>query len=315
MSALCNCNVGLGNTGLPNCFPIADVAKRLILVPLFADDGTRNEYAITTTFNEAFFEARKNDTDTSKRWFPLPDIENIEDVRADAIVETFNSGKKVFIQDGDRNFSGVIPQGVPEYLGKLKSAGCVRFGMLVVDKSGNLIGNGNSHEGYLRPIEVEKGTWYVRYVKAQDQATSKIQIDFQWAIIEDDANLRMLTASNMNGYDIFDLTGLIDLYAEDATDISTTSAKVKIETSFGDIKTPEVFKGGVAADFQSTDSAATSNLYNVTDDADVAVTVVEDPDGYYTFTFAAQSAGDTMRGIVVKDGFEMADYFEFDIPT
>lgn len=305
MSQICNCNVGLSNTGLPNCFPIADVAKRLILVPLFADDGTRNEYLGTTTFNEAFFQARVNDTDASKRWFPLPDIENIEDVRADAIIETYNSGKKVFIQQGDRNFSGVIPQGVPEYLEKLDDAGCVRFGVLVIDKSGNLIGNGGSHAGYLRPIEVEKGTWYVRYVKAQDTQSSKIQIDFQWGINEDDANIRMLSAGNMNDYDLFDLAGLIDVYPQTPTQNTPTTFKIQMLTSFGDIASPEVVKGLVKADF---------SLYDNTGSAAVVITsVVEDPDGSYLFTIP-DHAGDNVTLSLDKDGFYMDDY-TFDINT
>lgn len=305
MSVLCNCNVGLGNTGLPNCFPIADVAKRLILVPLFAYDGTRNEYLATTTFNEAYFQARVNDTDVSKRWFPTPDVENIEDVRADAIIETFNSGKKVFIQQGDRNFKGVLPQGTPEYLDKLDDAGCVRFGILVIDKSGNLIGNGGSHAGYIRPIEVEKGTWYVRYVKAQDKETSKIQIDFQWAMIEDDANLRMLSAGSMNGYDIFDLQGLIDVYPQTPTGNTPTTFTIKMLTSFGDIADPEVVKGLVKADF---------SLYDNTGSASVTITsVTEATDGSYSFVIPNHS-GDSVTLSLAKDGFEMTDY-TFDINT
>jgi hypothetical protein len=83
MATVCNCEVGLSNTGLPNCAPIADVTKRIILVPIFANDGTRNEYEVaTTTFNQVFFDGKINEADASKRWFPLPDIENIEDVFA-----------------------------------------------------------------------------------------------------------------------------------------------------------------------------------------------------------------------------------------
>ncbi len=297
MAKVCSCDVVLGNTGLPSCVPIPDVSKRLIFVPLFATDGTRNEYAASTTFNEAFFTARVNDTDASKRWYPTGDIENIEDSRADAIIETFNSGKKAFIQQGSRTFKGVIVNGMPELLDKLDNNGCSRFGALVVDKVGNLICNGNSKEGYIRPIEIDKDSWYPRYVKPTDQNTGKIELNFDWAITEDDANLRILSADDLVSYDIFDLEGLVDLYPQDATNITNTTFKTVIKTSYGSVKNPVLGEGFIAADFSLRDSTTLV--------AKTITSVTEAPDGTYAFVFPYAVDGIELELRMDKDGFEM----------
>eukprot|EP01045_Picozoa_sp_COSAG04_P046060 COSAG04_NODE_16474_length_498_cov_0.593985_2_plen_42_part_01 len=38
----CDCNAGLSNTGVPNCVPVQGITSSLILVPLMANDGTKN---------------------------------------------------------------------------------------------------------------------------------------------------------------------------------------------------------------------------------------------------------------------------------
>jgi hypothetical protein len=296
MATVCNCEVGLSNTGLPNCAPIADVTKRIILVPIFANDGTRNEYEVaTTTFNQVFFDGKINEADASKRWFPLPDIENIEDVRADAILETLNSGKNIFVQQGIRSFLGLIIKQSPEYLSQLEAATCVKFGALVIDKKGNLIGNGASKAGYLRPIQIDNNTWYPRLIKATDTEVQKIQLGFEWDINEQDSNIRMVSANDI-AIDLFDLRGLLDVYGTTPTAISTTGFTITLETFFGSMKDKVEVVGLLLADF---------DLYNVTDSLAVTIlTVTENPDGTYAFTFAAQTSGDVLKLSVDKNGFD-----------
>jgi hypothetical protein len=296
MATVCNCEVGLSNTGLPNCAPIADVTKRIILVPIFANDGTRNEYEVASTiFNQAFFDARINDTDASKRWFPLPDIENIEDVRGDAIFETLNSGKNIFVQQGVRSFTGLVIKQSPEYLSQLEAATCVRFGALVIDKKGNLIGNGASKAGFLRPIQIDNNTWYPRLIKATDTEVQKIQVGFEWDINEQDSNIRMVSANDI-AIDLFDLRGLLDVYGVNVTNESTTTFDITLETFFGSMKDKVEVVGLVAADF---------SLYNVTDASSVTITTVtEEPDGTYAFVFPAQTSSDILRLSITKNGFD-----------
>lgn len=296
MATICNCNTGLGNTGLPNCTSIADVTKRIILVPITANDGTINEYQISsTTFNSAFFTARVNDADASKRWYPLPDIENIEDLRGDPIFETLNNGKNIFIQQGSRTFSGVIIKQGSQYLKKLEAATCVKFGAFVIDKSGNLIGNGYSKAGYLRPIKIDNNTWVPRLLKTTDTEIGKIQLTFEWDINEQDSNIGMVSANDIL-IDLFDLVGLIDVYADAATSITTTGFTINLYNYFGTLKDKGEIQGLVAADF---------DLYNETDNAAVTIsTATEVSSGTYAFTFAAQTSADVLKLSVDKNGYD-----------
>ena len=298
MAAICNCNNGLSNVGLPNCVPIASVTKKLILVPLFANDGTRNEYNVSAlTFNQAFFDARINDTDASKRWFVLQDVENVEDVRADAIFETLNNGKNIFIQQGVRSFTGVLINGSSEQLYKLESGACVNFGILVVDKNGNLIGNGLSKAGYLRPIKVDKNTWVPTLVKSTDTTVQKIQLKFEWDITEEDKNLKMISADDIT-ISLLDLAGLVDIYGGTPSSISTTGFTIQLKTFYGSMKNPVVVQGLLLADF---------SLYNETDALAVTISsVTESPAGTYAFTFAAQTSADVLELRISKNGFDDA---------
>jgi len=58
----------------------------------------------------------------------------------------------------------------------------------------------------------------------------------------------------------------------------------------------------------SSDSDATSKIYNSTQETDVTIsTVTEDTDGgTYTFTYTAQNSGDVMVPDAVKNGFDFS---------
>lgn len=300
MAKACECNVGLSNTGTPNCQPIADVTKRLILVPYYTNAGAINEIDVNAvTFNSAFFLGKTQNADKSIRWFPTPDIENIEDVRADAVFESLNSGKNIFIQQGVRTFTGVIIKQSPEYLAKLESAGCVKLGAFIIDKGGNLIGNGGSSAGMLRPIKIDNNTFYPRLEKSSDTTIQKIQINFEWDIAEQDSNIRMVAAADMS-YDLFNLTGLIDIYGETPTNVTTTGFEMDLNVNYGSMKNIITAKGLVLANF---------TLFNITDNAAVTITsVTESPDGHYAFAFAAQTSGDVLRlTVALTTGYDSTE--------
>ena len=89
MSVGCNCNVGLSNTGRPNCVPIQSVTSKLILVPLYSNAGVANYIDLTIalpTWNDLV-----NEPDASLRWYPLPIFENVELPKADSVFEEANS--------------------------------------------------------------------------------------------------------------------------------------------------------------------------------------------------------------------------------
>ena len=96
----CDCNAGLSNTGRPNCVPIFGITSSLIIVPIYANDGTKNGIDLASALPT--WSDLVNEDDASKRWFPLPAFENVELPKADSLFEEANSGRQVYLRQAKR---------------------------------------------------------------------------------------------------------------------------------------------------------------------------------------------------------------------
>lgn len=307
MAVVCECNsLSLGNTGQEKC-PIEAVNKKDIYVPYFDADGNINEIDVaSTTFNQPFLDALTRQSDKSKRWHPTGEIKNIEDVRGDSIFESANDGSNFKIQTGTRTFVGFDFKSSPNFADKLNANSCVPVGVFKVDKDGNLIGNGGSNPGSLRPIRIQDGTWDSGYMKPTDTTIAKTRIKYEYGQLERDEDLRMVSAADITA-DLLNSQGLLDADADGAAStISTTGFTQTIKTCYGSLKSPILVKGLVIADFVSSVGGATSNLRNTFDNADVPIlTLTESPEGTYAFTFAAQTSADTIAiDVAEASGFD-----------
>lgn len=304
----CNCTLGLTNSGVPNCEPIWNVAKKLIIVPMFQDDGTANEIDLTNdTLNATYFNALRDQAAADQRWYPLPIIENATNEKGDPITQSFDSGRSVKIQDGPRTFNALIigKKGqTPNLLAAVEGYGCERVGAYIVDKSNNLIGIQGSATDKIAPIEIDGSTWDVRWMAPTDTTISHVSIGFQWEQNQEDSKLRMIASSSMANFDLLGLNGLLDVYGRDlALPTSTTQLAVKLFNNSG-TKTAN-------GDWSSLiEGLGTSDLtvYNVTTDTDVTPSAIaESPAGSYTLTFSAQTSADVLKVKVEKTGFS-AEY-------
>lgn len=296
--AACDCNVVFGNTGTPNCVPIGNVTYRLIGVPTYDSTGARNYIDTTTTLDQSYFDALINQSDSTKRWYPLPVMKNVEDVRGEDLTESFNDGSIAFIQEGSRTFTGItIKNPSPTLLGKIKKWRCSEISVFVIDTDGNILGNG-SEADKLYPFKLDSETWSPKYMKTTDTTVAKIQIDYTYAKDEVDEDIKMI-ASDETSIDVKDLEGLIDVNAGAATSIATTGFVTELTYDYGTQVTAQKFKGAILADF---------TLYNETTTSSITVTsVTESPDGTYTFVIPAQTSADVLTLSLAKDGFEMTD--------
>ena len=102
--ALSVCSASFLNTGTINCAPIMDYADKLIFVPTFAADGTRNKISNTAIFSQATMQALIDQADATKRWYPTPQIENISGERAASTFETGATGRRYKAKKGIRTF-------------------------------------------------------------------------------------------------------------------------------------------------------------------------------------------------------------------
>jgi len=289
----CNCNAGLGNTGRPGCVPIQSVTSKLIMVPLTANDGTLNGIDLSAplpTWNSLV-----NETDESKRWFPLPAFENVELPKAESQFEEANSGRMAFLREGKRSFTGELwgEDSTPTLLGKMKAGRCVNFGVYVVDVTGNLIGS--KVGGYLYPIPVDNQSWNPTFMFATDSTVQKIMLTFDFDRLFDDSTMYMITATEA-GIDFNTLSGLIDVNLVVASQVANTSVTLDATFDYGTALNPILLQGVTGL----TDWS----IYDVTNQVAFGnpSAVSESPAGTYTL-LATFVTGDDYTVSVVKDGF------------
>lgn len=300
-----NCATGGENTGVP-CVPIIRALEKFIFVPTYNSLGVANEIDVTAgPFNAAYFSALVNNTDATERWFVLPQFKNVVNTRAESLMETFEDGSKVFIEQGIRNITGLIvgSDAPPQLKGKIVSHRGNQMSIYGIDKAGNLIGKVGSTADMLAPIELEGDTIDAIFQYTNDTTIQKIQVMFDINISEDDSQVRMLAASEM-ATSIKNLRGLNDVTSVNSA-ISTTGLTVTLKTEGGTPLNPVMVEGLLITDFVSSVGGATSRLYNSTDSANVTIsTFTESAPGVYDLTFAGQTVSDVIVIKPLKAGFD-----------
>lgn len=283
----CLCDYSLSNTGTPSKQGLAAVTKKLIFVRLVTDEGVRNYIENGDNINEAYVLGLTRNQDPSARWYPTPEIKNIEDVRAESVFESFGDGTNAKVRDGARSFTGVMINMGPVFLSKLQGFACERMGVYFVDACGKLVGSVSSDGTKLYPVAIADGSFDATLVKATDAAVNKVMVKFDISQLERDENLRIVeTADDVN---MLEVEGMIDVIG---TPVSTgqTSMVFSLALQYGPFGNPIKAQGFVSGDF---------SLYNETDDATVAISAAtESPAGTYTLTYASQTIADviTVRG-------------------
>jgi hypothetical protein len=296
----CNCDMGLGNTGRPNCVPIQSVTSKLILVPLYDVFGNKNRIVLNDGFLDYNLEFI-NASEPSQRWFPLPEFENVEMPKADAQFEESNSGRMVFLRQGKRSFTGELwaDDSSPQLLGKLQMNRCVDFGVFIVDVNGNLIGS--QAEGdipdFLYPIPVDNPSWNPTLQFATDSTTQKIVVAFDFDRNFDESTLYMLTSAEA-GQDILALSGLVDVNFYNFNQPSLTQLDFSAWLTYGTASSKIKFTGANISDFQLVDNTTGSTIALDSISEDLA-----NKGNYQLFLDGTMVDGNSYTLKVIKTGF------------
>lgn len=289
----CNCEAGLSNTGRPNCVPIQSVTSKLILVPKYANDGTLNGIDLTAPL--PVWNDLVNESDVSKRWFPLPVFENVELPKADSQFEEANSGRMVFLRQGKRSFAGELwsEDSSPTLLNKLQGNRCVEFGVYIVDVVGNLVGSKVGDQLY--PIPVDNPSWDPKYMFATDSTTSKIMLGFDFDRLFNEGTMYMITPTEAN-QNFNELEGLVDVNVLNLSQVANTSITFDAKLDYGTAVNPLLFKGATASDFSlfNNTSATLETIGGVVENLPT--------EANYTLSFAFVT-GDSYTLTIVRDGF------------
>jgi hypothetical protein len=297
-----SCN-GFGNTGFyQNCDSNFKVMRGLYIVSRYDGDGVKNKIAAGTEITAAYLTARLNDADKAKRWYPVTQLENTTEERADPTLFTNPSGATEFVKDGVKTFATELRRRGAEFKGQIEACECNELAFFAIDIDGRLRGLIESIEDGspdFFPIPIQPGSFFSKLVGATEDNPEHLTVSFQYELTVKDSLLRIYPSS-LTTADLLNAKGLYDVFS-DITDIAQTGFTATLRTIYsdGDKYRPA---GLVAGDFA---------LYNVTDSAAVAITsVTETSNGVYVFVFASQTVADVLRLTPTKNGYDFSEVVE-----
>jgi hypothetical protein len=276
----CNCQGKIGNTGYPNAKPFG-VTSGVFLMPLFANDGTRNKIDLTAVDFKAELLGLLNHVDPSKRIYPFTELRNVTHEEADANYETADNGERFKTRDGIKTVSFEKWNVTEQYFNKVAD-NCVEFGVFLVDVCGNLKGQKEGDNLYPRPVN--KNSYDAKYIDATADAGAKVMIQMDYKLITSDGDQWMLPASIFTDLDLLSVQGLIDVNFEIIDIISGTSLKVFASMDYGFANEQTPVRALTTASFI---------MKNTTSNTSITVSnAVQNPlvPGEYTLTIASTSA-------------------------
>jgi hypothetical protein len=301
MAEVCGCNTGPGNTGLVSCLEEIKDIKRGILVPMKANDGTPNKYAVSTTFDLAFFTTQINEADSSKRWYPMPDLKNFSGTVADDNNETFEDGDIKFINSGNDTFEAISKNATPQMANAYNKMQCLDMGILPIDKDGKLVGD-ISEDGFIKPIRFSSSTFRAKYMYANGTATAHLMFAWAWHQNVCVDQIGYIGANDIaNDVDILELNGLLDAIVVGTPVTTATTITVVLVTKFGSAASPLPVEGADnIADWSVVETSPTPGVVSITN-------VTESPAGTYVLS-AITTSGDVADVNLTKDGYEMTTF-------
>jgi hypothetical protein len=182
---------------------------------------------------------------------------------------------------------GIYPSIAAPIIGKLKSKGCSKHSVFIIDNNGAIVGVEKTI-GKLYPMQLSDNSLSAIFDFATDTKNNEVIVKFEFAQNVADEQLSMIPAETV-GIDLFTtFNGKIDTNIVQVGTGTTTVIVVDIYTDYGTAKTKIPVEGLVEADVQ---------LYNVTDSGVITKTFVESTTvpGRYTITVTAQTATDIER--------------------
>src|SRR3990172_9368750 len=307
------CNLGGQNNGEGGP-TIIEVMKAFGIMYMKDGAGANNFIDLTTATGAwaAYFTALINQADKRKRLYSYPEVKNVEDLRDDPVIKTWNDDSINFVRDGIRKVKIIFPTDnlsihLVSQLESLRCAG--NIGLFAYEANGTMRGRISEDGTKLYPIRIDEKSIAVKLVKPQDKDVPMIEMTFNFHSSEKDCSLGEVIKEEMDDIEILAFEGLMDVHLKTVS-VSTIQAKVILYNDFGTSLNKGRITGLLVADFVSSDGGATSKLYNKTDDADVIITSVSEVNGEYTLNYAAQTVADILIITAKKNGFDFTDTVE-----
>jgi len=301
----CFCAVSSANTGKSGKeFKFKNIAY-IFAVQLFANDGTRNAVLSTDTVDDAYILDKVNQSDASKRWYPLGQFKNGELPLPDFITQSLSDGATINVDINPQTFTGELYTPTPRQLGNIGALACNKIGIIAVDTCGALLIEANSDETEGYPIAINTDAWGSRYQFATATEASRGVITWEIDKLSQPRAYRFIDAElDLQG---LAFNGVLDAFVSNVTGATTTEFVFDLGFKTGLFADQHELEGFVVADVELVN--ATANTV-VTPSALTADAVIA---GRYTVTYAAQTPADVVylrsantAGVLTKQGFEIA---------
>lgn len=292
----CFCNGELQNSGLPASQKLFDIKEGMFIVPLLADDGTRNSFNLAAADLDQELLDKVNHSDPSKRWYPYHQLKNVTEEQADATFAEADNGERDKLRNGIKTITEEMWATGHQFFGKVPE-NCVPFGIVCIDVCGNLLGEKESKTStLLYPRTVNHRSVDKVFMNKTNNDAQKITLSYDYGYLTSDANQYVVPKSAFSTVDPRQLSGMLDV---NLTLEATANDTIVIDAAldFGDAITLTPVEGLVTADF---------TMINVDDgNATLTITVVESTTtpGRYTATIDAgdvPTAGDELTVSVFK---------------
>ena len=288
------CSSAYVNSGIDRCAVSPQIIRHIVFVPLYDSAGNKNELDLST-LDENTIPDLLNESDRTKRWYPLREVDNFESEREDPSTEDLESGVPLFLREGNRPFTVVKKQGaVPfQFVEFINSKRCGEWGVIFVDVDGRLIGN-NQKDGFLRPMPIQSNQAYATYIFPNDSTYRGININFMARVGEKDEWLGIVSREAFGDYNPFEMKGLYEVLPE-IVSADDSSIEIKLFTRYGALDQPIPVQGITDADL---------TLQNLTQSSSVTIdTVTEIAPGEYTISYATGvTVGDDLQLNLDKQG-------------
>lgn len=274
-------------------------ARRYYAQYRIAADGTKNKIdGSTFKGSQSDWDALTKNPDPTKRLYPIGELEEVTNERAESIKQTFASGTNLIIEKGPRTVTAFIPEVDNVYAGIVDTLGCEDIHIYASDVCGNFQGyQPDKSTQFLFGARVQKGTFESNPVFAADGTAQGAQIAFEFSKLMLDKEIRQFNADELE-VSPNDIDGLIGV--DIAVSGESTTGFVGVATyCYGTAKTKQPLIGAALGSW---------SLFN--DTSGLSVTIIsanESPDGTYTFTYAAQTSGDVLTlSLDIATGFNLS---------
>jgi hypothetical protein len=225
-SCACGTGVNINNLGEPGCLIDLKAPQTLVFASRTKKDGTAL-VVDTAALDQAGFDALFLAEEPIDRLYPLFDVKNFDQTQGDSSFDEATDGSKEEINRGIVTSTIVLYTSQPNVMeAKIRTHICQEEQMFIIDRAGNLIGEGASATT-LKGRDIAKNSLVIQVSPRNDEGTNKMTISWDYERASSNDKVDFIEAGQITP-DLTKQRGLRDVNFEFVGDPSTTGGTIKM---------------------------------------------------------------------------------------